>query len=49
MSEIKCPSCGSTNVVQIDSEKFQCSNCGNTFTTNSVTTVQQPQQPDFKH
>ena len=31
MAEIKCPSCGSPNVEQIDTDKYQCPYCGNTF------------------
>lgn len=31
MSLIKCPSCGSPNVEQIDVDKYQCSYCGKTF------------------
>lgn len=33
MTNIKCPSCGSPNVEQIDVNKYQCPYCGNTFTT----------------
>jgi uncharacterized membrane protein YvbJ len=33
MTELKCPSCGSPNVEQIDANKYQCPYCGKTFTT----------------
>lgn len=33
MAEIKCPSCGSPNVEQIDVNKYQCPYCGNTFSS----------------
>lgn len=31
MSEVKCPSCGSPNVEQIDTDKYQCPYCGKEF------------------
>ncbi len=31
MANVKCPSCGSTNVEQIDTDKYQCPYCGKTF------------------
>lgn len=31
MEEVKCPSCGSPNVEQIDVNKYQCPYCGETF------------------
>ena len=37
MAEIKCPSCGSPNVEQIDTDKYQCPYCGNSFSTSSLT------------
>ena len=43
MENLKCPSCGSPNVEQIDANKYQCPYCGKTFTTRDVTTSQQPQ------
>lgn len=49
MAEIKCPSCGSPNVEQIDMDKYQCPYCGKTFTTRSVVTSQQPQQLVFNN
>lgn len=36
MQEIKCPSCGSSNVEQIDTDKYQCPYCGRTFTSQEV-------------
>jgi len=49
MAEIKCPSCGSPNVEQIDTDKYQCPYCGKTFTTRPVATAQYPQQPVFNN
>jgi uncharacterized membrane protein YvbJ len=46
MANIKCPSCGSPNVEQIDVNKYQCPYCGRTFTTQEVAPVQQPPQFD---
>ena len=43
MEEIKCPSCGSPNVEQIDVNGFQCPYCGKSFTTHGVTTSQKSQ------
>ncbi len=34
MAEVKCPSCGSPNVEQIDVDKYQCPYCGATFTAS---------------
>lgn len=34
MADIKCPSCGSPNVEQIDVDKYQCPYCGATFTAS---------------
>lgn len=28
MNEMKCPSCGGSNLVQIDTNKYQCPYCG---------------------
>lgn len=39
MENIKCPQCGSTNVEQVDVNRYQCPYCGTTF--NGV--VSQPQ------
>lgn len=39
MAEIKCPSCGSPNVEQVDAGKYQCPYCGTTFQAAA------PQQP----
>lgn len=36
MQEIKCPSCESSNVEQIDTDKYQCPYCGRTFTSQEV-------------
>ncbi len=36
MEEIKCPSCGSPNIEQIDTDKYQCPYCGKTFSSASV-------------
>ena len=49
MAEIKCPSCGSPNVEQIDVDKYQCPYCGQTFITRTIATAQQPQQPVFNN
>lgn len=42
MAEIKCPSCGSPNVEQVDTNKYQCPYCGKTF-SQEVAVPQQPQ------
>lgn len=39
MSEVKCPSCGSPNVEQIDVDKYQCPYCGATFTASAQSHV----------
>lgn len=44
MAEIKCPSCGSPNIEQIDTDKYQCPYCGNTFSSRDTYAFQQPQQ-----
>ena len=44
MANIKCPSCGSPNVEQIDVNKYQCPYCGKTFATEDFTPAQQPPQ-----
>ncbi|MCQ2233854.1 MAG: hypothetical protein MJZ24_03815 [Paludibacteraceae bacterium] len=44
MAEIKCPSCGSPNIEQIDTDKYQCPYCGNTFSCRDTHAFQQPQQ-----
>lgn len=49
MAEIKCPSCGSPNVEQIDVDKYQCPYCGKTFTTRFAATMQQSQHPVFSN
>ena len=36
MTELKCPSCGSSNVEQIDANRYQCPYCGNTFNSSSI-------------
>lgn len=36
MAEIKCPSCGSPNVEQIDTDKYQCPYCGKTFSSTPI-------------
>lgn len=47
MSNIKCPSCGSPNVEQIDTNKYACPYCGTTFNT-TPTEVQYSQQPEIE-
>ncbi|MBQ0074345.1 MAG: hypothetical protein KBT34_09115 [Prevotella sp.] len=44
MAEIKCPSCGSPNVEQIDADKYQCPYCGKSFSYRDTVVSQQPQQ-----
>lgn len=44
MSEIKCPSCGSPNVEQIDVDKYQCPYCGKSFSYRDAVVPQQAQQ-----
>lgn len=46
MIELKCPSCGSPNVEQIDVNRFQCPYCGKTF-TNFETPI--PQRSHFNN
>jgi len=36
MANIKCPSCGSPNVEQIDTDKYQCPYCGKTFSSTPI-------------
>ena len=33
MANVKCPSCGSSNVEHIDTDKYQCPYCGKTFSS----------------
>lgn len=52
MAKIYCPSCGSPNVEQIDTDKYQCPYCGKTFTIPSIAPMQQQpqqQQPVFNN
>lgn len=42
MAEIKCPSCGSPNIEQIEADRYQCPYCGKTFSSNEQH-VQNPQ------
>jgi len=44
MTEIKCPSCGSPNVEQIDVDKYQCPYCGKSFSYRDAVVSQQAQQ-----
>ena len=37
MTELKCPSCGSSNVEQIDANRYQCPYCGKSFTAFEAT------------
>ncbi|MCQ2233855.1 MAG: hypothetical protein MJZ24_03820 [Paludibacteraceae bacterium] len=49
MADIKCPSCGSPNVEQIDIDKYQCPYCGNTFSfRDSLNFPQQQQTQELK-
>lgn len=52
MQEVKCPSCGSPNVEQIDTDKYQCPYCGHTFVVHKEVQVTPPQpqmsQPQFQ-
>lgn len=45
MAQIQCPSCGSPNVEQIDTNKYQCPYCGKTFFTQQAVTPPPSQQP----
>ena len=44
MEDIKCPSCGSPNVDQVDWNRFQCPYCGHTFISEKSAFSQTPQQ-----
>ena len=44
MANIKCPSCGSPNIEQIDVDKYQCPYCGKSFSYRDTVVSQQPQQ-----
>lgn len=44
MNEMKCPSCGASNLVQIDTNKYQCPYCGKTSSYQEVVMPQQTQQ-----
>lgn len=44
---MKCPSCGASNLVQIDMDKYQCPYCGKTSSIREVSIPQQAQQPVF--
>jgi len=39
MAKIKCPSCGSPNVEQIDTNKYQCPYCGSEFSPQKESTT----------
>lgn len=45
MTELKCPSCGSSNVEQIDANRYQCPYCGRSFTTFEATSF----KPQFNN
>lgn len=44
MVDIKCPSCGSPNIEQIDVNKYQCPYCGKSFSYRDTVVPQQAQQ-----
>lgn len=44
MADIKCPSCGSPNIEQIDVDKYQCPYCGKSFSYRDTVVPQQAQQ-----
>lgn len=44
MAEIKCPSCGSPNIEQIEADKYQCPYCGTSFSYRDAVAFQQTQQ-----
>ena len=44
MANIKCPSCGSPNVEQVDVDKYQCPYCGKSFSNQDTFVSQQSQQ-----
>jgi TM2 domain-containing membrane protein YozV/predicted RNA-binding Zn-ribbon protein involved in translation (DUF1610 family) len=46
MANIKCPACGSDNVVQTGPNQYQCPYCGNTFTVANA--PQYPQQQPYQ-
>ena len=46
MADVKCPSCGSPNVEQIDVDKYQCPYCGATFTHSAQSQVEKVSTPD---
>lgn len=41
MENVKCPSCGSINVEQVDVNLYQCPYCGKTFNTQEGTAAMQ--------
>jgi uncharacterized membrane protein YvbJ len=43
MANIKCPACGSDNVVQIDANTYQCPYCGKTFSATEIAPQAAPQ------
>lgn len=46
MADVKCPSCGSPNVEQIDVDKYQCPYCGATFNHRVRSQVEKISSPD---
>lgn len=46
MEDVKCPSCGSPNVEQIDVNKYQCPYCGATFNHSVQSQVEKVSTPD---
>ena len=49
MTNLKCPSCGSPNVEQIDTNKYQCPYCGKTFTSSEASHSQLANQPQVSN
>lgn len=47
MANIKCPSCGSPNVEQIDVDQYQCPYCGKSFNMRPTPNVQ-PTYPNVQ-
>ncbi len=44
MNKPVCPSCGSPNVEQIDTDKYQCPYCGKTFSENTAPPIPPTQE-----
>ncbi|MCH5175977.1 MAG: NINE protein [Prevotellaceae bacterium] len=49
MAEIKCPACGSPNVEQIGTNKYQCPYCGKTFSPEVAPAPQPQPQPQQQY